>query len=39
MIGEFISAIMRRGKPLLKQPRFGKVDIPSEAFTVMLKRD
>ena len=27
----------KRGKARMK--RFGKIDIPSEAFTVMLKRD
>ncbi|MDR2336744.1 MAG: elongation factor 4, partial [Candidatus Nomurabacteria bacterium] len=30
-------AKQKRGKERMK--RFGKVDIPSEAFTVMLKRD
>ena len=36
---ELISATTWRGEPLLYNARFGKVDIPSEAFTVMLKRD
>jgi GTP-binding protein LepA len=32
-----VLAKQKRGKSRLK--RFGKVDIPAEAFTVMLKRD
>ena len=32
-----VLAKQKRGKSRMK--RFGKVDIPSEAFTVMLKRD
>ncbi|HET7630309.1 MAG TPA: elongation factor 4, partial [Candidatus Saccharimonadales bacterium] len=32
-----VLAKQKKGKARMK--RFGKVDIPSEAFTVMLKRD